>query len=338
MSLDGYLQQDVHAQTGVMTYRFPPVAYPRSHYRDNLTVVRACLRQTGRRVDAKVLWGSIGLAAVVIASVLYAFLPTSQPSIPQYQPEVPVATTPKPAARPSLPQYGTMPSPPYGQAYHDLALKDAEPVHVSIREGGFSPIEMRIAARWNVSTPLTAEAPEVIRREPPYHGSRQMYGLLTLGTTANNAYAFAMDLIDGPHPVLYFDVNRNGDLTDDGGPLTNQGSGIFATTIRIPFHRVLKEAHFPGHFVLWFFTNESLWRRGAVAHYSRTQLQGTVRIAGASYVAYLADTDGNDADFTNDGIAVDLNGDGKIDSTTERFLPHQVARIRDQNYAFRITW
>ena len=338
MGLDGYLQQDVHGQIGVMTYRFPPVTYPRSHYRDNLAVVQSCLSQTGRRVEVKTLWGGAGLGVVVLAGLLYYFLPTSLPSSQQYQHPVPVSTAPKPAARPASPQSGTMPSPPYGQAYHDLALKDAEPVHVSIRDGGFSPVEMRVAARWNATTPLTPDRPEEITREPAYRGSRQMYGVLRLGTMANNTSPFVIDLISGPHPVLYFDTNRNGDLTDDGGPLSNQGSGIFATTIRIPFATLFDQVQFPQHFILWLFTNDRLWSQGAVAHYSRTQLQGTVRINGVSYVAYLADSDGNDADFTNDGISVDLDGDGKIDRDTERFLPHQVARIGDKHYAFQITW
>jgi hypothetical protein len=38
--------------------------------------------------------------------------------------------------------------------------------------------------------------------------------------------------------------------------------------------RLIREVSFPGTYALWFFTNDSLWKRYAIAHYSRTQLQG----------------------------------------------------------------
>ena len=55
-----------------------------------------------------------------------------------------------------------------------------------------------------------------------------------------------------------------------------------------------------------------MWPRGAVAHYSRTQLKGTVYVDGHAYVAYIADAGENDTDLTNDGISVDVNSDGEI--------------------------
>ena len=119
--------------------------------------------------------------------------------------------------------------------------------------------------------------------------------------------------------MVYFDANQNGNLTDDGKPLTNQGSGIFATTIHLPFRRLVRDAPFPGDFTLWFFTNDSMWPRGAVAHYSRTQLKGTVYVDGHAYMAYIADAGENDTDLTNDGISVDVNGDGEINRQQEFF-------------------
>jgi hypothetical protein len=137
---------------------------------------------------------------------------------------------------------------------------------------------------------------------------------------------------------LYFDRNHNGDLTDDGGPLTNQGSGIFATRIYLPFAHLIKEMPFSEDFTLWFFTNDHLWSSGAVAHYSRTQWQGTVNLEGRPYTAYIADTGNNDADFTNDGIAIDVDRNGKIDRHSEVFRPHRVAHIHNKDYVFVITW
>jgi hypothetical protein len=231
-----------------------------------------------------------------------------------------------------------MPTPPYGQAHHDAARQHATPVQVSIRQNGFVPVEMAIAASWNTSTPLSPTRPAQSIHEPPYQGERQAYGTLKLGTMDDPMYAFVFDLTPGPHPRLYFDRNHNGDLTDDDGPLTNQGSGIFATRIHLPMANLIKEMPLPETFTLWFFTNDRLWSSGAVAHYSRTQWRGTVTLEGHTYTAYLADTGDNDADFTNDGMAIDLDENGKIDRQSEVFRPHWVARIHNTDYVFTITW
>jgi hypothetical protein len=207
-----------------------------------------------------------------------------------------------------------------------------------MRQSGFTPVVMKVAASWNTSTPLSPTAPSRIFKEPRYQGSSQRYGTLRLGTQTNPLYDFVFDLIPAPHPLVYFDANQNGDLTDDGKPLTNQGSGIFASTIHLPFRHLVRDAPFADDFSLWFFTNDSLWPRGAVAHYSRTQLKGTVAVEGHTYVAYIADAGENDADLTNDGISVDINGDGKIDRQQEFFPPGQVAYIHGKEYIFVITW
>jgi hypothetical protein len=42
--------------------------------------------------------------------------------------------------------------------------------------------------------------------------------------------------------------------------------------------------------------------------------------------------------LTNDGLLVDLNGDGDIDRQQEHFPPDQVAHIHGKDYVFVITW
>ncbi len=228
--------------------------------------------------------------------------------------------------------------PAYGRTYHREALKRAVPIRVSIRENKFKPVDMMMPASWNEATPVSGEKPEDIVREPDYQGVGRRYGCLNLGTSENNRYCFAFDLIRGPNPVLYFDFNQNGDLSDDGPPLVNQGTGIFATMISIPMQRMMPQSRYAGDFLMWFFTNESLWERSHVGHYSRTQLQGFVDIEGRRLMAWIADGRNNDADFTNDGIYVDLDDNGKIDDKTERFPPDEVALIFDKEYRFIVSW
>jgi hypothetical protein len=73
----------------------------------------------------------------------------------------------------------------------------------------------------------------------------------------------------------------------------------------------------------------------AASHYSRTALKGTISVNGRHYTAYVIDTGYNDADLTNDGIAIDLNGDGRIN---EGEGPAKAFLIGKRRYRFVVTW
>jgi hypothetical protein len=336
LTLEGYLTQEVEAETGTILYAFPPLVYSQERYQANMARLRSWEQRArrGARRKRAVLLGLLGLLTLGSLGYWYTTAvspsPTSAPArLRPYAQSVPSA----PPAQPT-----PLPSPPYGAAYHEQAMSWAQPVPVSLRQQGFVPVDMHVPYSWNTSTPLSPTPSPGIKKTPAYQGSGQWYGMLKLGTRANPFYHFVFDLVTGPHPVVYFDANQNGDLTDDGAPLTNQGSGIFATRITLPWRRLSAEAPFPGQYQLWFFTNDTLWQRSAVAHYSRTQLRGTVSLAGKTYLAQIADARDNDADLTNDGIYLDINGNGKIDRDGEFFPPQQVARIDGQDYVFVITW
>ena len=57
-----------------------------------------------------------------------------------------------------------------------------------------------------------------------------------------------------------------------------------------------------------------------------------------TYTAYIADGLNNDADFTNDALHIDLDGNGTSDVQTESFLPGSPGRIHHQPYIFEVTW
>jgi hypothetical protein len=339
MAWEGYVHQDADLKTGALVYTFPSVAYPRPLYETNARMLQVWVGTRGRHRWQKGRRWFYGLGLVILLGGVMTWYLRPPASPPRPLPRSAVSperlrhephAVPAPADAP--------PAPPYGKDYYENAMKHARPVDVSIQRHGFIPVEMQVAARWKTSTPLSPTPPARVTRHPVYQGSSQRYGTLRLGTRENTLYDFVFDLISGPHPIVYFDANQNGDLSDDGKPLTNQGSGIFATAITLPFRRLLREGSFPGEYTLWFFTNDSLWKRQAIAHYSRTQLKGIVHIAGKSYVAYIADAGDNDADFTNDGLSVDLNGDGDIDRHGEYFPPDRVAHIHGKDYAFVISW
>ena len=211
------------------------------------------------------------------------------------------------------------------------------PVPISIRSS-FKPVRMTVVARSSEGPPLRTEPPPEIAKEPLYDGKTQLYGSLALGTVESNIYWYALDLVDKSHPVLYFDNNQNGDLSDDGPPLTNRGRGLFATTISIPFSRLTGDDSLPGDYQLWFFTNKSLWPKKKVRFYSVTQWQGQVDVAGRRLMAIIGERGRNDAYFTNDGIYLDLNRNGKIDARIEYVGPHEALMIEERSYQFEISW
>jgi len=200
----------------------------------------------------------------------------------------------------------------------------------------FGPVTMEIAAKSGRQSKLTEKPPKEIIKKPDFKGTRQRYGKLTLGTQPDKTYCFVLDIQTDGSPVLYFDKNRNGNLADDGPPLKNKGSGVFATTVSIPIRRLIKEYDRKANFNIWIYTKN--WPEPTFHHYSRTQMKGRVYLNGKTYLAYIAERDLNDADFTNDGLYLDIDQNDKIDSQTEWIGPGEKIVIDGKAYRFDVQW
>ncbi len=238
----------------------------------------------------------------------------------------------------SAPQSLPAPQPRPAQAALP-APKDAVPVQVSLLDGRFFPVNFVLPSTHTGCTiPMSDLRPSYIRREPRYAGALRRYGTITLGTRKNPVFAFALDITPGEYGAFYLDRNQNGDLTDDGGPLMNQArpSGYFSAPLSLPFSRIMDNAPFP-EYQARIFVNETSWHQNRMCYYSTTQFKGSVAVGGASYLAYIVEFGDNDADFTNDGIYLDLNQDQRIDTKTERIAPGSAASINGKNYVFAIT-
>ncbi|MFC1857636.1 tetratricopeptide repeat protein [Thermodesulfobacteriota bacterium] len=241
---------------------------------------------------------------------------------------------PKKPAGPVAPRPGLTMS-PFGSSDERQKRKR---LSVSITKD-FVPGRWRFGSSWRAFSDLLSDGPPAgIIKEPHYQGNTQKYGRLALGTGTNKAYAFVLDREGNAQPVLYFDRNQNNDLTDDGGPIHNQGTGLFATEIKIPLRQLVQEMDDPGDFSIWFFVNASSWKRNTANHYSRTSFKGKVTADGIDYLAFLAERGLNDADFTNDGIYIDLNRNGKIERPGEYIQPGHLVTIDGQLYACDIRW
>ncbi|MBI4388645.1 MAG: DUF4124 domain-containing protein [Nitrospinae bacterium] len=257
----------------------------------------------------------------------------SPANVPEkYRDQIP---KPKTSAKEAAPAPESQPPARPVLASEEISPDGEVVVRFPIADGGFVPTLMKVAATDHPAIRLTESKPKTVTAEPDHEGTGRKYGALRVGTAKKNLYVFALDVLPGSKPVLYFDRNQNGDLTDDGAPLTNQGTGLFAAAISIPFKQIIKETEFPGDYVLWLYTDRQAEK---VTYYSRSQLQGKVIFGGREYLVYLADYVNNDADFTNDGINIDLNGDGKINRSNEYFKHGTAAEIDGIKYRFKIEW
>ncbi len=236
-------------------------------------------------------------------------------------------SVPQPAPRKMAPPAVRRPPPESGER------EGAKPVPLDISIGlGFRPAGFRIGAA-SQEIPLSPQPGRRMHRLPRFSAPQQRYGVIRLAH--GQEYGFALDLAAAGYR-MFLDRNRNGDLRDDGEPLLNQGDGLFATKVILPLARVSGIPRLKGEYQLWLFTNPDSWKRGKMRYYAMTQLRGELLLSGQRYTAYLADNGPVDGDYRNDGISIDLNGDGKINRGSELFPPGEPVTIDGTGYHLRI--
>ena len=209
------------------------------------------------------------------------------------------------------------------------AKPEINDIEVSIGKG-FSPVHFKMAAMTH-RLALSSQPPAMVKRLPQFRGKQQRYGMLVFQQSI--AYPLALDAhLDGYR--LYVDLNRNGDMSDDGEPLENSGAGVFASTLILPLEVVSQNRALLGDYELWLFTGNKERPPASLSYYARTQLQGKVQLPYGTFEAYVADNRIVDGDFTNDGISVDFNRNGKIELRKEFISPNRVMEIN--GYQFRL--
>jgi hypothetical protein len=91
-----------------------------------------------------------------------------------------------------------------------------------------------------------------------------------------------------------------------------------------------------GAYDLWIYRDE---RRADRLHvYARTQLAGALTLGGRRVAVIVADNLVLDADYTNDGIALDLDGDGQFKGPRELVAPGGTVEVDGAAYRFRVAW
>lgn len=185
-----------------------------------------------------------------------------------------------------------------------------------------------------VQVPLSSDKPAGITKEPTYR-AKPLYGVVQVGNGPNSRYCMALDEpADAPYKI-YFDKNRNGDLTDDGDGAwatkregTRPMYGVQNYIVRASWGTPSQETT-SGDYGLAFYRFVTTPAQKYLLSYRQAARTGTVTVNGKSHKAMLVD---NDADALyskplNDGgmpigggtaarpiwLAVDMNDDGKYD-------------------------
>ncbi len=229
---------------------------------------------------------------------------------------------------------GPVQSPPVATENQQSEQIEAAPLQLDVSIGlGFRPVGFKIAAV-SQAIQLSRKPGKPLRHLPNLASPRQWYGVINLAHGFE--YRFVLDQGSNGYR-MFIDLNRNGDLRDDGEPLLNQGNGDFAHRLALPLAKVTGISKLAGEYRLWIFTNPDGLEEGRILYYSMTQLQGELLLQGKRYTAFLADNGPVDGDYRNDGISIDLNGDGRIERASEFFPPDKVALIDGVTYRFIIT-
>lgn len=145
---------------------------------------------------------------------------------------------------------------------------------------------------------------------PPENGAKRFYDDFTIGGATH-----LLITEEGKPLRMYFDENRNGDMTDDRGPFTAEKEQFLPNHISIQIRYQKEKLVTP--YRLWLFGSNM----GGVKFYAACHWRGTLDIDGTKYT--MVAFDGNaDGDYANDPLIIDANGNDKED-VGERLLPRQ---------------
>lgn len=161
-----------------------------------------------------------------------------------------------------------------------------------------------------------------IRREPTYRSATPLYRRLAIGKPESS---FAVVIDPGTPPVLWIDLNQNGDLADDYLPPVKEEAGVRYWDVAIP-------AKFDGalRVLPYRITLDEHAVVTAMAQYGQT---GTITLDGHPYLCVM-----QPAEVNGQGLiwGLDLNRDGRVDGNPlsgERFDEAEPVNIDGHTYA-----
>lgn len=135
----------------------------------------------------------------------------------------------------------------------------------------------------------------------------------------------------GEHTLLAVDLNGNLDFTDDGPPYQSP-TEAFEVTVALPMSEVSGLTKVDSAYHLWLYRTPE----GGLRQVALTQLAGEVSLNGQSYAAFVVENTSIDGDYTNEGIYVDWNRDGRFHPATEHIAPGASLALETDGFEFLI--
>lgn len=242
------------------------------------------------------------------------------------------------AAKAERPQSNEPPLPaaptPMVKTDHVVVKKGAPILHVNIHRdfkyvNSGSPMGM--AHGGTSASKLSAKPYEVLTAEPSY-AAKPRYGYLKLGNGVDQQVSFAF--VENDSGLLYLDKNNNEDLTDDGAPLKNLGSGAFAATAYLQIDVIASAgAKTKQPLNLWFYVNKD----GAF-FYSICHWAGELELNGRAYKAVAFEGDNHDGLYKESGLCIDLNHNGRCEKESELIKDGGAVTVDGKRYILELDY
>ncbi|MHC4484656.1 MAG: LamG domain-containing protein [Planctomycetota bacterium] len=184
---------------------------------------------------------------------------------------------------------------------------------------------------------LSAEPYEALGKEPEYGSGQVLYGYIPLGNSNDPKISFAVDTSSINNWLLYVDTNNNEDLTDDGPPRENEGTGKLAALISLNVEVIsASDEKIIRPYYLWFWITES----ELPLFYTRCHYRSQISIGEEQYTAIVYEYRNHDALYQESGLWIDLNRDGKLegDKPEEHFQDGAVISINGKEYVLILNY
>lgn len=163
----------------------------------------------------------------------------------------------------------------------------------------------------------TPGANQGFKKFPPESGSKRHYDEFTL---AGKVHLVITE--ESNPPRLFFDENRNGDLTDDRPAAIGEGPALVPNHYSIQV--LYEDENVVAPYRIWMFGSNM----GGVRFYPKCHWHGTLTVNGTAYkiVAFDGNSDG---DYSNDPVVIDVNNNDKAEDG-EKLTPGKSIAIDGQ--------
>lgn len=198
----------------------------------------------------------------------------------------------------------------------------AAPTLVQVSLGAeFRPVMFQIPA---ASMPVVLDGNRSLVFE---EAAGRRYG--TFRFANGSSYGFVL-YERGEDTLLAVDLDGNRDFGDDGPPYESP-TDAFEVTVALPMREV-SGLNLDSAYHLWLYRTPE----GGLRQVALTQLAGEVSLDGRSYPAFVVENTSIDGDYTNEGIFVDWNVDGRLNAATEYVAPGASLEFETGGFEFLV--